>query len=108
MSLVGVAHLYVAVGKVLGPAAGHERGCLGIAEELFRVRRFDARVDDDRRGVGQVVAFDLGRGGVDICRRLKAGEGRPQEIDGAGSRALGLIGEHHQRPTGKGRMLSKA
>ena len=59
MGAGGVAHLDAAAGEVLRPAPIHRRGGLGVAKQLFRVRRFHPRVDGDRGGEGGVVAHPI-------------------------------------------------
>ena len=108
MAPIGVAHLDAAVWEILGPASSYEFGGVGVAEELFRVGRLHARIDDDRKFVGEVISSDVGAGRVDVGGRFKAGEGGPEEVDRARRGTRRLVREHHQRPLSKGRVGSKA
>src|SRR5687768_2880910 len=65
VSGVGIAHLH-AGGEVLAPARGDGARGVGVAEQLGREPRLEAGVDQDRTLVGQVVAVERDRGGVDV------------------------------------------
>src|ERR1700676_2131380 len=80
---VGVAHLDSAAGEVLAPAPRDQRRRAGIGAQLGREARLQPCVDQHRRLVGEVVARHRGRGGMDVRRRLEAGEGGPEEVDRA-------------------------
>src|SRR5215208_2882940 len=54
----------VSVREVFAPAARDEFGDVGADDELVGVARLHARVDDDGRGVCDVVAAQLRGGGV--------------------------------------------
>src|SRR4051812_40170486 len=81
-----------------GPAGG---GRL-VAGELAGVAGLQARVEEDGRLVGDLVADDPGGRGVEVGGGLEAGEGGPQEVDGRGRRPARLVGEHEEGPAGEG------
>src|SRR5205085_3816649 len=58
MPLLRVAHIDAAGREVLFPARRDRCGRLLVAEQLLRVPRLDAGVDDDRAVVGDVVPHD--------------------------------------------------
>src|ERR1700680_2890534 len=72
---VGVAHLDSAAGEVLAPAPRDQRRRAGIGAQLAREAGLQPCVDQHRRLVGEVVARQRGRRGMDVRRRLEAGEG---------------------------------
>ncbi len=81
-----IAHLD-AVGEVLAPASLHGACRLVVAEQLVGKPGLEPRVDHDRRRVERWLRSTRTVGGVDVRRRLEAGEGRPEEVDRAGGGA---------------------
>src|SRR3989442_10005961 len=102
MPSLSIAHLDMASREVLVPAARDALRDVGGARQLLREPRLQSGVDHDRGAVGDVIAHDLPSGRVDVCRRLEAREGSPQEVDRAGRRACGLVGDHHEHPVAEG------
>src|SRR4051812_560885 len=85
-----IPHLHLAGGEVLLPPSRHRRRGLLVREELLGVPGLHAGVDEDGGLVGDVVAEEVGAGGVEVRGGLEAGEGGPEEVDGACGGAAGL------------------
>src|SRR5215208_6493578 len=83
--------------EVFAPAARDEVGDVRADEKLVGVAGLHARVDDERQAVRDVVAAQLGRGGVDVRGRLEARPSRPEEVGGAGRHGR-VIMEDDERP----------
>ncbi len=61
--------------EILTPAAIDELRNVVANNQLFREAGLGAGIDDDRRGVGEMMAHDFGFSSIDVSRRFKARPG---------------------------------